>query len=80
MSGSSSLLRRILRAHRLLPKEMRRLGDAYVVKEFRDHRDVCVSLFVARRLLVRVLCHRPQEQLTRFRAGWEAYLADVESQ
>jgi len=40
MSGRSavSLYRAILRAHRTLPQEMRALGDAYVRKEFRDHR------------------------------------------
>jgi hypothetical protein len=35
------LYRRILRGHRNhLPAEMRILGDMYVKKEFRDHRDV----------------------------------------
>ncbi|EIN08247.1 ACN9-domain-containing protein [Punctularia strigosozonata HHB-11173 SS5] len=32
------LLRRLLRAHRLLPYEMRSLGDDYVKSEFRRHR------------------------------------------
>lgn len=32
------LLREILRAHRKLPGELRRLGDRYVMKEFQDHR------------------------------------------
>ncbi|KAJ8609482.1 hypothetical protein CTAYLR_005434 [Chrysophaeum taylorii] len=58
------LLRRILREHRRLPTpEMRRLGDKYVVKEFRDHRGVS-----------------DVGQLARFFAGWEAYLADIQSQ
>lgn len=35
------LFRRILRTHRNhLPKEMRLLGDEYVKREFRAHRDV----------------------------------------
>lgn len=35
-----SLYRRILRLHRQkLPTQKRALGDAYVKKEFRDHRD-----------------------------------------
>ena len=35
-----SLLRQILREHRRrLPAEMRKLGDRYAVKEFRDHMD-----------------------------------------
>lgn len=34
------LYRRILRAHRNLPPEMRSLGDAYVRSEFRLHRKV----------------------------------------
>ncbi|KAG8947935.1 acetate non-utilizing protein 9 [Tulasnella sp. 424] len=32
------LYRRILRAHRILPREMRLLGDDYVKAEFRRHR------------------------------------------
>ncbi|KAJ8584853.1 ACN9-domain-containing protein [Rhizopogon salebrosus TDB-379] len=35
-----SLYRRLLRAHRRLPIEMRSLGDAYVKDEFRRHREV----------------------------------------
>lgn len=35
-----SLYRRILRAHRYLPVEMRSLGDEYIRAEFRRHRDV----------------------------------------
>ena len=35
-----SLLRSLLRAHRGLPGEMRKLGDKYVMKEFKDTRDV----------------------------------------
>ncbi|KAN0092619.1 hypothetical protein V8E55_003403 [Tylopilus felleus] len=34
------LYRRLLRAHRRLPIEMRSLGDAYVKDEFRRHREV----------------------------------------
>ncbi|KZT73195.1 ACN9-domain-containing protein [Daedalea quercina L-15889] len=34
------LYRRILRAHRFLPHEMRSLGDDYVKAEFRRHRDI----------------------------------------
>ncbi|TFK50224.1 ACN9-domain-containing protein [Heliocybe sulcata] len=34
------LYRRLLRAHRALPLEMRSLGDDYVKAEFRRHRDV----------------------------------------
>ncbi|KAI9454699.1 hypothetical protein F5148DRAFT_984993 [Russula earlei] len=34
------LYRRILRAHRYLPVEMRSLGDDYVKAEFRRHKDV----------------------------------------
>ncbi|KAI0295901.1 ACN9-domain-containing protein [Multifurca ochricompacta] len=34
------LYRRILRAHRFLPIEMRSLGDDYVKAEFRRHKDV----------------------------------------
>ena len=33
-----ALFRRILRAHRSLPTEMRKLGDAYVVAEFKKHK------------------------------------------
>lgn len=49
------LYRRLLRAHRRLPPEMRLLGDNYVKAEFRAHRTVdnpahlvrCLSLFFA---------------------------------
>ncbi|KAI6155506.1 ACN9-domain-containing protein [Pisolithus tinctorius] len=34
------LYRRLLRAHRNLPREMRSLGDRYVKAEFRLHREV----------------------------------------
>ncbi|KAH9954338.1 ACN9-domain-containing protein [Russula dissimulans] len=34
------LYRRILRAHRYLPVEMRSLGDDYIKAEFRRHKDV----------------------------------------
>ncbi|KAF5379718.1 hypothetical protein D9615_005719 [Tricholomella constricta] len=34
------LYRRLLRAHRSLPKEMRGLGDDYVKAEFRRHKEV----------------------------------------
>ncbi|KAG6844692.1 hypothetical protein H0H87_004667 [Tephrocybe sp. NHM501043] len=34
------LYRRLLRAHRSLPKEMRSLGDDYVKAEFRRHQEV----------------------------------------
>jgi len=34
------LYRRVLRAHRFLPNEMRSLGDAYVKAEFRRHKEV----------------------------------------
>ncbi|KAF9266389.1 ACN9-domain-containing protein [Marasmius fiardii PR-910] len=34
------LYRRLLRAHRFLPREMRLLGDDYVKAEFRRHREV----------------------------------------
>ncbi|KAK7037745.1 hypothetical protein VNI00_010706 [Paramarasmius palmivorus] len=34
------LYRRLLRAHRFLPREMRSLGDDYVKSEFRRHREV----------------------------------------
>lgn len=37
---SKPLYRRILRAHRSLPQEMRSLGDDYVKAEFRRHKDV----------------------------------------
>lgn len=59
-----SLLRRLLREHRLrLPRDLRGIGDAYVLKEFRDHRDV-----------------KDAEVLSRFREGWEAYLEDIRGQ
>ncbi|KAG6877917.1 hypothetical protein C0992_008999 [Termitomyces sp. T32_za158] len=35
-----SLYRRLLRAHRSLPREMRSLGDDYVKAEFRRHKEV----------------------------------------
>jgi len=34
------LYRRLLRAHRFLPREMRGLGDEYVKAEFRRHKEV----------------------------------------
>ncbi|GLB44877.1 putative ACN9-domain-containing protein [Lyophyllum shimeji] len=34
------LYRRLLRAHRFFPREMRGLGDEYVKAEFRRHREV----------------------------------------
>ena len=34
------LYRRILRSHRKLPLEERVLGDIYIKKEFRAHRDI----------------------------------------
>lgn len=59
-----SLLRRLLREHRLrLPGDLRGIGDAYVLKEFRDHQKV----------------NDPQV-LKRFREGWEAYLDDIRGQ
>lgn len=39
MIAQLALFRRILRAHRKLPVEMRLLGDNYVVAEFRKHKD-----------------------------------------
>lgn len=38
MSKSLELYRNILRLHRSLPEEMRKLGDLYVKSEFRAHR------------------------------------------
>ena len=43
-----SLLRSLLRAHRGLPGEMRKLGDKYVMKEFKDTRDVTKPEHLAR--------------------------------
>jgi len=40
------LYRRVLRAHRDLPREMRSLGDEYVKAEFRRHREVANPLHV----------------------------------
>jgi hypothetical protein len=34
------LYRRLLRAHRMLPGDLRILGDEYIKSEFRAHRDV----------------------------------------
>jgi hypothetical protein len=34
------LYRRLLRAHRKLPSDMRLLGDEYVKSEFRAHREI----------------------------------------
>jgi hypothetical protein len=43
------LYRRILRSHRKhLPHEMRVLGDQYVKKEFRDHRNVENPMHIVR--------------------------------
>ena len=39
MSARGAVLyRRLLRLHRALPPDMRRLGDAYIGEEFRKHR------------------------------------------
>ncbi|KAF8556559.1 ACN9-domain-containing protein [Imleria badia] len=40
------LYRRLLRAHRRLPIEMRTFGDAYVKDEFRRHREVTNPVLV----------------------------------
>jgi len=40
------LYRRILRAHRALPHEMRSLGDDYVRAEFRRHKDVTNPVYI----------------------------------
>ncbi|KIM57417.1 hypothetical protein SCLCIDRAFT_1219468 [Scleroderma citrinum Foug A] len=40
------LYRRLLRAHRRLPPEMRSLGDEYVKAEFRRHRKVTNTVYV----------------------------------
>jgi len=40
------LYRRLLRAHRALPHEMRSLGDDYVRSEFRRHRDVTNPVYI----------------------------------
>lgn len=34
------LYRRVLRAHRKLPRDMRLLGDEYVKSEFKAHKDI----------------------------------------
>ncbi|KAJ2665356.1 hypothetical protein IWW48_000245 [Coemansia sp. RSA 1200] len=40
MTKAASLYRRLLRVHRLLPREIRFVGDQYVRAEFRNHRSV----------------------------------------
>ncbi|KAI0246952.1 hypothetical protein BJV78DRAFT_1249646 [Lactifluus subvellereus] len=40
------LYRRVLRAHRYLPVEMRSLGDDYVKAEFRRHKDVTNPAYI----------------------------------
>ncbi|KAJ2501935.1 hypothetical protein GGI11_007755 [Coemansia sp. RSA 2049] len=40
MTKATSLYRRLLRVHRLLPREIRFVGDQYVRAEFRNHRSV----------------------------------------
>ncbi|KAG6827164.1 hypothetical protein H0H92_012924 [Tricholoma furcatifolium] len=40
------LYRRLLRAHRHLPKEMRSLGDDYIKAEFRRHREVTNPVYI----------------------------------
>ncbi|KAJ2852566.1 hypothetical protein IWW36_000195 [Coemansia brasiliensis] len=40
------LYRHILRAHRLLPREIRFVGDQYVKSEFRSHRTVSDKKFL----------------------------------
>ena len=42
-SAALALYARVLRAHRVLPREMRQLGDAYVKDEFRKHRAAAPS-------------------------------------
>ena len=40
------LYRRILRAHRYLPRDMRSLGDVYVKSEFRRHQKIDNNLYL----------------------------------
>ncbi|KAF9647333.1 ACN9-domain-containing protein [Thelephora ganbajun] len=40
------LYRALLRAHRVLPSEMRSLGDDYVKSEFRKHKDVTNPVYI----------------------------------
>ncbi|KAF8071603.1 hypothetical protein FPV67DRAFT_883713 [Lyophyllum atratum] len=40
------LFRRLLRAHRVLPREMRSLGDEYVKAEFRRHKEVTNPVYI----------------------------------
>ncbi|PPQ72339.1 hypothetical protein CVT26_007310 [Gymnopilus dilepis] len=40
------LYRRLLRAHRNLPREMRSLGDDYVKSEFRRHKEVTNPVYI----------------------------------
>ncbi|KAF9532715.1 ACN9-domain-containing protein [Crepidotus variabilis] len=40
------LFRRLLRAHRHLPPEMRTLGDDYIKSEFRRHKDVSNPMYI----------------------------------
>ncbi|KAJ2662991.1 hypothetical protein IW148_002713 [Coemansia sp. RSA 1199] len=40
MTNPANLYRRILRTHRMLPREIRFVGDQYVKSEFRSHRNI----------------------------------------
>ncbi|KJA20572.1 hypothetical protein HYPSUDRAFT_43083 [Hypholoma sublateritium FD-334 SS-4] len=40
------LYRRLLRAHRVLPRDMRSLGDNYLKAEFRRHREVTNPVYI----------------------------------
>ncbi|KAJ2714521.1 hypothetical protein H4R19_001685 [Coemansia spiralis] len=46
MAGALQLYRSILRTHRLLPRELRFVGDQYVRSEFRSHRTVTDKRFL----------------------------------
>ncbi|KAJ2777131.1 hypothetical protein H4R18_005305 [Coemansia javaensis] len=46
MTDALHLYRGILRAHRLLPRELRFVGDQYVRSEFRSHRAVTERRFL----------------------------------
>jgi hypothetical protein len=44
------LYRRLLRAHRKLPREERTLGDLYVKAEFHAHRNIDNPIHIVRRI------------------------------
>ena len=80
------LFRRVLRAHRKLPRDMRLLGDEYVKIEFRSHRNVDnpVHIVCSRQMpakgftMEQGLANQRLELQIGFLTEWQSYAQQLE--